>query len=49
MSVRRDCTRPLSADDVVPVDRPDADGHIRHCQDLKEGPESVWGQGVKVA
>ncbi|KAF9651235.1 hypothetical protein BDM02DRAFT_3139558 [Thelephora ganbajun] len=45
--VRWDYTRPLSADNIVPMDQPDADKHIRRCHDLKERPEDVWGQEVR--
>jgi hypothetical protein len=45
--VRWDYTRPLSVDNVVPMDQSDADRHIRHCHDLREKPEDVWGQEVK--
>ena len=47
MLVRWDYTRPLSVDNVVPMDQPDADKHTRRCHDLKEKPEDVWGQEVK--
>ena len=45
--VRWNYTRPLSVDNVVPMDQPDADKHLRRCHDLKEKPEDVWGQQVK--
>ena len=47
MLVRWDYTQPLSVYNVVPMDQPDADKHVRHCHDLKEKPEDVWGQEVK--
>ena len=46
--VRWDYTRPLSVDNVVPMDQADADKHVQRCHDLKEEPEDVWGQEVKV-
>ena len=47
MLVRWDFTRPLSVDNVVPMDQSDGDKHIRRCHELKERPEAVWGQEVK--
>ena len=45
--VRRDYTRPPSADNVILMNRPYADKHIRRCHDLKEKPGAVWEREVK--
>jgi tRNA threonylcarbamoyladenosine dehydratase len=47
MLVRWDYTRPLSVDNVVPMDQSAADDHVRRCHDLKGKPEDVWGLEVK--
>ena len=42
--VRWDYMRPPSADNVIPMNQPYADKHIRRCHDLKEKPGAVWGR-----